>query len=187
MNKLIKLPLFLALCGGVCAGILAGVNAITGPIIAKNEANKKAEAYISVFTNAGYSVEASDIESIDVALLSDDLYNHGCSGKAVVEKVKGVVYDFSASGYGGQFTFQIAFAEGKYVGYTDISNNETNGYGKTVIANFTNTVKGQSAENDLLEISAYADLISGKSITGKAIANAASYARADYMSYYSGN
>ena len=184
MNKLAKLPIFLGVVGACCAGVLAGINAITNPIIKQNEANKKAQAYLGVFNNAGYTIEASDIVTVTSEELSDDLYNHGCTGKAVVAKAKGVVYDFSATGYGGAFTFQLAFADGKYLGYTDISNNETGGYGKSVISGFDGAVKGQSAENELLDIAAYSTLISGRSITGKAIASAASYARADYMEYY---
>ena len=42
MNKMIKLPLFLGICGAACAGVLAGVNALTSPIIeqAKIDAQK---------------------------------------------------------------------------------------------------------------------------------------------------
>ena len=59
MNKLVKLPLFLGICGGVCAAVLAGVNALTSPIIEKAKADKANAAYISMYNEFG--VTGTDI------------------------------------------------------------------------------------------------------------------------------
>ena len=47
MNKMIKLPLFLGICGAACGAILAGVYAFTNPIIEETAAKKAAERMIN--------------------------------------------------------------------------------------------------------------------------------------------
>ena len=88
MNKILKLPLFLGIAGAACATVLAGVYSITNPIVQKNQAEAAAKAYVSMYS--AYGVELSDVVVEDAITLSDDLYNAGCSGRAIVEKADGV-------------------------------------------------------------------------------------------------
>lgn len=181
MNKMLKLPLFLGVCGTVCAGLLAGVYALTNPIIQKAKADKANAAYISMYS--AYGVQGSDVTTEEVDNIA------GCTLRAIIvnANVKGIAYTCQTNGYGGQISFQVAFANGKYLAYTDLGNSETNGYGKTVIANVSNTISGVDANTALDDVSAYASLISGKSITGKALKDTINLCRLDYLAWYEAN
>ena len=72
MNKMIKLPLFLGVCGAACAVILAGLYQVTQPIIDKTKAENAAMAYLSMYEELG--VTKSDIKVVDSVDLSDELY-----------------------------------------------------------------------------------------------------------------
>ncbi len=183
MNKLIKLPIFLGVCGAACAGILAGVNAVTAPIIEKAKAEKANAAYIELYKD--FNVTGTDVVTEDVD--NDDLLKAGCSVKAIIinDYVKGVTYTCSVTGYGGKIEFQVAFANGKYLGYTDLGNSETNGYGKSVIEQMNGLIKDLDGSQNLMSNSDYTSAISGKSITGKALANSIEVCRVDYMAWYS--
>ena len=179
MNKLVKLPLFLGICGGACAGVLAGVNAITSPIIENAKLEKANAAYMEMYKE--FNVAAADITTQEV----EDI--QGCSVKAFVDNanVKGIAYTCQVKGYGGTVSFQIAFANGKYLGYTDLGNSETDGYGKAVIAKIGETIGQVDANTSLDNVDAYSALITGKSITGKALKSQIELCRADYLTWYS--
>lgn len=196
MNKLLKLPIFLGVVGGLCAAILAGIDAITSPIITKNDETKIAENYKSIFTNiAEYQdVTIDDITTIssnDGTNFSDELYNGGCTGMCLVEKYQGAVYSFEVTGFAGKFKFQVGFAEGKYIGYADISNSESN-QGASLIAG----LKKPGKESSIYGIDASTNMLNGNylnvdancgsSKTGAPIANACNIAAADYANRYQG-
>ena len=181
MNKMLKLPLFLGVCGTVCAGLLAGVYALTNPIVQKAKAEKANAAYISMYSEFG--VVGTDVTTEEVDNIA------GCSLRAIIvnANVKGIAYTCQASGYGGTISFQIAFANGKYLAYTDLGNSETNGYGKVVIAGMTDTIAGVDASTSLEDYAAYSTLISGRSITGKALKSTIELCRTDYLAWYEAN
>lgn len=180
MNKLVKLPLFLGICGAACAGILAGVNALTAPIIEQAKIDAANAAYIETYKEFGVTSDHIKIEEVEI-------YAANCTTRAVIvnDKVKGVAYTCSAKGYGGTISFQVAFANGKYLGYTDLGNSETPSYGGVVIGKMTSLINGIDANESLLNNSGYASAIAGQSITGKAIANAVDACRTDYLAWYS--
>lgn len=178
MNKLVKLPLFLGICGAACAGILAGVYSITNPIVEENAAKAAAQSYLDLYKN--YSVVEEDIVVEDAMLLSDALFNAGCENRAIVAKAKGVAYTCSFSGYGGTVKFQIAFAEGKYLGFNAIKSNESN-QGKTAIDSMPSLVSGKDANTSLLE----EKVINAASYTGVPMANIIEVCRTDYLAWYS--
>ena len=182
MNKIIKLPLFLGICGAACAGILAGVYSFTQPIVQKAQEEAAARAYVSMYTE--YSVELSDVKVEGAVTLSDELYNAGCTGRAIVEKAKGVAYTCQVTGFGGAIKFQVAFAEGKYLGYTNLANSETPSYGGVLIEKIA-TLFGTkpSADNNALT----SDIYSGSSRTGAPIASAVEVCRVDYLAWYQNN
>lgn len=180
MNKLVKLPLFLGICGAACAGILAGVNALTAPIIEQAKIDAANAAYIETYKEFGVTSDHIKIEEVEI-------YAANCTTRAVIvnDKVKGVAYTCSAKGYGGTISFQVAFANGKYLGYTDLGNSETPSYGGVVIGKMSSLINGIDANESLLNNSGYASAIAGQSITGKAIANAVDACRTDYLAWYS--
>ncbi len=182
MNKLVKLPIFLGICGAACAGILAGVHAITAPIVEKAKLAKANAAYIEMYKD--FNVTGTDVTTEEVE--NDDLLKAGCSVRAVIvnDKVKGITYTCSVTGYGGKIDFQVAFANGKYLAYTDLANSETDGYGKNVIGSMNELINNVDGNQNLLSYSTYQTAISGKSITGKALANSIDVCRMDYMAWY---
>lgn len=179
MNKLVKLPLFLGICGAACAGILAGVNALTAPIIEQAKIDAANAAYIETYKEFGVTSDHIKVEEVEI-------YAANCTTRAVIvnDKVKGVAYTCSAKGYGGTISFQVAFANGQYLGYTDLGNSETPSYGGVVIGKMTSLIKGIDANESLLNNSGYTGAIAGQSITGKAIANAVDACRTDYLAWY---
>lgn len=182
MNKMLKLPLFLGIAGAACAGVLAGVYSVTQPIVQKNQAEAAAEAYVSMYS--AYGVELSDVVVEDAVTLSDDLYNAGCSGRAIVEKADGVAYTCEVTGFGGKVKFQVAFAEGKYIGYTNLANSETPSYGGKLIEKITEMFKGKpSADSNALT----PDVYSGTTVTGAPVATAIEVCRVDYLAWYAEN
>jgi Na+-translocating ferredoxin:NAD+ oxidoreductase RnfG subunit len=179
MNKMIKLPLFLGVCGAACAVILAGLYQVTQPIIEKTKAENAAMAYLSMYEELG--VTKSDIQVVDSVDLSDDLYNIGCTGKAIIEKdsVKGVAYTCSFKGYGGQVDFQIGFAKGKYHAFTALKHGET-AQGKTAMEKLPDLVPTLSIGSDLTDLS----VVTASSFTGMPIAKIVEVCKADYLAWY---
>ena len=110
MNKLVKLPLFLGICGAACAGVLAGVNALTAPIIEQAKLDAANAAYIETYKEYGVTSDHITIEEVEI-------YAANCTTRALIvnDKVKGVAYTCSAKGYGGTISFQVAFANGTYL------------------------------------------------------------------------
>ena len=49
MNKFLKLPLFLAVVGGVCTAVLATTYAITNPIVVQRVQKEQFAAYFCAF------------------------------------------------------------------------------------------------------------------------------------------
>lgn len=182
MNKMLKLPLFLGACGLACAGLLAGVNAATKGPIQTYKDNKIKEEYVNIFSTNGFSVTKEQLKTITAVELSDGVYNVGCTGRALAVEIKGAAYTCKVKGYAGDVEFQVAFAEGKYLGYTNISNKETSGYGADLIAKISSLIKGISAEESILTNQNYIDAMTNSSTTGKPVQEAIEACRNDYIS-----
>lgn len=172
MNKMVKLPLFLGICGGVCAGILAGVYAFTNPIITKNTEKAAYQAIYQAFAEFGNE----DTLSVSKPMtLSSELKNAGVYNKQSVTGGSlndGMVYACTTTtkGYGGVISFQVTFANGKFLAYTDLGNSET----KSMIGNMNNIVSGSDASGYALAI------VSGETFTSKALKSAIDVIAADY-------
>jgi len=179
MNKMAKLPIFLGCVGAVCSAALALVNSFTAPKIANDAAEAKALAYKTVLASANYkNVEVTPISDIDI---SDELYNAGCKGFGKVDSIKACVYDFEATGYGGKFTFQVAFAEGKYIGFSNLSNTETAGFGADLLADLASNKNGFNGKNASEAETSISGIISGRSKTGAPLVECVKVAYADYV------
>ena len=180
MNKLLKLPLFLGIAGAACGGVLAGVNALTAPIIAEAEVEAVKNGYLDIYKANNYNVTLDDIVIGDSLKISDALYNAGCQNRAIVAEI-GVAYTFKVKGYGGDLSFQVAFADGEYLGYTDLGHSETPGYGKDIVDGMNKLLAGKASTEQVFT----ADIYSGVSKTGKPLSAAIEAARADYNAYIS--
>ncbi len=173
MNKFLKLPLFLGTVVGACGLLLAVVYKSTEKKIASNELAKSNQAYVELFS--AYNASASDFEVVDTPNFE------GCTKKVVNKTVNGACYNMSISGRNNTIKFVVAFADNKYVGYSDIANGEDSGYGKDLIESMGDLVSGLSAQTKLLEYSTYTSAMAGKSATGEPLAKAIELCRADYM------
>ena len=183
MNKMIKLPLFLGVVGAACATILAAIYPVTSQRVATLKAEQAAAAYEAMYVDLG--VSKADIKVVEQINLSDELYNIGCTSKAVIslDNVKGVAYTCSFKGYGGQVDFQIGFANGKYLSFKALKHGET--------------AQGLNAMNELPNLvtpnlsmgGALSDLsvVSKSSFTGMPISDIVEVCKADYLDIYNNN
>ena len=178
MNKLLKLPLFLGICGAACAGVLAGVNALTSPIIEQAKIDAANAAYIKLF--AEFNVTSDHIEAKDYSLPEA-----GCATRAIIQNdsVKGIAYTCSVKGYTGpgSINFQIGFANGKYHGYVDLGNTESK---EGIIPKISSVIKGIDATETLMNNASYQAAYTGTTVSATAIANAIEVCRLDYMAWY---
>ena len=173
MNKLIKLPLFLAAVGTACGLALAGVNAATADKLAAREMEKIEQSYKDIFTSNGYDISSATKEYASSIQVSVKLEEAGCTGRMIYRGV-GAAYTFEVDGYKPGIKFLVAFADGKYLGYTDLGNSETPGYGKDLIGTLDDLLKGKSSNNEVF--TSY----SGATKTGAPISTAIELARKDY-------
>lgn len=180
MNKLLKLPLFLGICGAGCAAVLAGVNAATIEKITENEEIRANAGYLRMYRSYGVTIEHLSGQEDEVPA---ELSAVGCTMRTLVqnENVFGITYTCTVKGYAGDVSFQVAFGEGKYIGYTDLGNNETAGYGKDLISSLSKVIKGKEAGTAISQDSDYKSAIAGKSVTGRALAKSIDVCAADYM------
>ena len=150
MNKFLKLPLFLAVVGGVCTAVLATTYAITNPIVVQRVQKEQFAAYFCAF----YLLEADGetpktgavAEEMDVAA---DLLAKGINKKVQISyngEVLGASYDGKVTGYGGDIIFQVSFRDGKYNSFTCLGHSETDGFGGVeVLKNLNDFLKDKDA------------------------------------------
>lgn len=183
MNKMIKLPLFLGIVGASCATILAAIYPITSERVATVKAEKAATAYLSMYEELG--VTKGDIKVVEQIELSDELYNIGCTSKAVIklDNVKGVAYTCSFKGYGGQVDFQIGFANGKYLAFNSLKHGET-AEGLKAMNDLPNLVNPNLSMSDALSS---LPVVSKSSFTGKPISSIVEVCKTDYLDIYNNN
>ena len=175
MNKFVKLPLFLGVCGAICAGVLAVVNGITAPIVAQRLENEK---------NANY-LELMSITSADKygdGTVSSDLASKNVTGIKEIyvgDELIGVVYDGSINDGWSQWNVQLGIKDGKYTGFK-YNSTAPDAKGSTFMVAFANAVPGK-------EVSADAnDLLSGSSSpdTVPAMRSFVSACASDYVANY---
>ena len=183
MNKMIKLPLFLGVVGAACATILAAIYPVTSERVKTTKAEQAATAYLTMYADLG--VSKSDIKVVEQIDLSDELYNIGCTGKAVIklDNVKGVAYTCSFKGYGGQVDFQVGFANGKYLAFNSLKHGET-AQGLNAMNELPNLVNPSlSISGPLSDLS----VVSKSSFTGMPISDIVEVCKADYLDIYNNN
>ena len=179
MNKLLKLPLFLAISAAACGGVLAGVNKLTQPVIIANEEKAANQAFYDTFAEFG-----SDLIIDKTLTVSDTLKAAGVTSKASVtaEGLSAIVYSCTVKGAatagGNPLSFQVSFANGKYYGYTTLTHSETAGYGDKTFNHLTSTLPGLDASTTLSK----PDVVSNATQTWNAVSSAITVCASDYVS-----
>ena len=154
MKKQIKSILMLTIICGVVAALLAVTNAITAPVIEKNEAAAANEALLVVLP------DGEDFAPVDLA--SYEL--PATVTEAFTEKNGGIVVKLKTAGYGSDMIIMVGVAaDGSVSGSVCLSSNETLGVEKT----YGDNVAGYTADTiDTL------DTVSGATKTTAAYKNA---------------
>jgi Na+-translocating ferredoxin:NAD+ oxidoreductase RnfG subunit len=159
MNKLVKLPLFLASIALIAGATLATVNYFTLPIIIQRE---------QAALNAGY-LRLLGIDDNKLATLNrvpesgtisaeTDLSVKGINDYVMYENksdnsLYGIVYNGTVTGYNTNpsdpIIFQVGFKEGVFAGYNDVSNKETGTYGGKYLKDLDDVLKGVAANDEI--------------------------------------
>lgn len=166
MNKMIKLPLFLGVVGGLCGSLLAVTYFITQPRIEAAEKERIA---------AAYRVHFADIkESVDKTV-SADLASAGVSAKVdaldASQNVIGTIYTATVKGYGGDVTFTVSFANDQVRKFVTIASGES-AQGK----DFMTAIEGASD----FAVDKVVDYKSGSSVTYGAVSKCINVCYADF-------
>ncbi len=153
-----NLVIFVCICSAITL-LLAGTNAITGPIIEKNQAAAANKALLEVFPD-GKGFESVDLSSIELPIAVTEAFKE--------TEGKGYVIKIVTAGYGSDMVIMCGVdTAGVVTGAVCLSSNETLGKEKTYGENFTDK---DAAGVDAVEI------ISGATKTTEAYKNAVKYA-----------
>lgn len=147
MNKFVKLPLFLGVCGAICAGLLAAVNSFTAPIVEKRLENERNANYLEL-------MGVSEADEFKDGTLVDSLTSANVTGIKEVYvggDLLGVVYDASINDGWSQWTVQVGIKEGKYTGLK-YSSTDPDAKGKTFMDAFSKDIVGKTADDDASDI-----------------------------------
>lgn len=173
MNKMIKLPLFLGVVGGLCGGVLAATNYITKDPIQKGEEARLNAAYIKHF---------EDFANKETPEVSASLLEAGVTSKALVYNSSndyiGSIYQCTVTGFASEITFTVSFRDGQICKYVNIAASET-GNGPTTIANLNS-----ASPSELASILANGKPWSGGTYTFEGINPALQACSADYLAEY---
>ena len=153
-----NLVIFVCICSAITL-LLAGTNAITGPIIEKNQAAAANKALLEVFPD-GKGFESVDLSAIELPIAVTEAFKE--------TEGKGYVIKMVTAGYGSDMVIMCGVdTAGVVTGAVCLSSNETLGKEKTYGENFTDK---DAAGVDAVEI------ISGATKTTEAYKNAVKYA-----------
>lgn len=175
MNKFVKLPLFLGVCGAICAGVLGIVNGITAPIIEKRLENERNANYLELM-----GVEAAD--EFKDGTVSDDLKGKNVTGiKEIIVggEVLGVVYDGTVADGFTTWTLQLGIKEGSFTGLK-YTNSEADAIGKTHFDAFASDLAGKSIDFSMSDVASGVSSMS----TNPALRTFASACAADFAANY---
>ncbi len=190
MKDYIKLGMTLLLISAIASGLLAGLNSVTAPIIA--DAALQA-SYGKYFEILGDSVEIN--ETAD-ALAIMDKYPEITSVLESTEggQVNSYIFSVVSNGYGGEMENAIIIdPNGTVLGYRNLSNNETPGFGAQIGENgFYPRFEGKSVSSGQLVLGTGGgeneiEAISGSTITSNAVMTGLNQAVAAFNEFYGNN
>ncbi|WP_071027831.1 FMN-binding protein [Peptoniphilus raoultii] len=133
MKEPVKFGLILLIFCAISAGLLSIVNGFTAPIIAQAELEKALESYESIFGETADSFQECDeakLQSIREKYKNVDKIFVAQKGGKIV----GYGVNVKASGFGGDMinAIGILLDGDKIVGFRNISNQETQGFGSRI-------------------------------------------------------
>lgn len=194
MKEYLRLGLTLLIICAIAAGALALLNSVTAPIIAENT---KQASYAMYYDALGDTID--DIEDAP----EDELANVQSSYSnitGVLNLVKGGevighIFTVNSSGYGGTMENAIIIAnEGDILGYRNISNSESPGFGNVISEeSYYSRYDGKSvAEADQLVLGSGGganeiEAISGATVSSNAVLTGLNEAVAAYKDFYASN
>lgn len=173
MNKMIVLPLFLAVVTLTAAGALTGVHLLTAPLVERNQLNKQYEGYKRI-------LEIDSFDTVKEHTLSAELSGAGVTLKQsfmIGDQEIGTVYDANITGFSSDLIFQVGFKGDVYAGFNLISSKESPGFGADYLVNVDGWIKGVPATQEVLVDSA---ANAGITVTSSALKNVLSLIAGDY-------
>lgn len=193
MGNYLKQGITLLLVCAVAAGILTAVNNITAPVIAEAQKQASYAMYYDIYGDL-----ADDFEEFDEGELSPIQSEYANVDEILVAKngedTVGYVITVLSNGFGGEMKNALALdLEGNILGYRNISNNETPGYGDVInkeeyytrydegknILGVEEMTIGDGGETDI-------EAITGSTVTTKGLATGLNDAVGAYNSYLVG-
>lgn len=175
-KETIHIALVLMIICAAVAFILSFVNMVTKDRIAKNEEAEKKNAIEALFSGENIEYSAPYIESDKVNAIYEVKNDAGRLGYAVSD---------SPSGFGGNINMMVGIdTDGKITGVRIVSLSETPGLGSRVADDgFLSAFIGKSGS---VELGRDADVISGSTISSKAVVQGVNNALTALSEYLTG-
>lgn len=193
MNKLLKLPIFLAVVSLIAGATLAIVNYFTLPIITLREQMALDAGYLELL-----EIDESQFVTLNRVPESGTIVAEGdLSAKGIIDYVMyenksddslfGIVYNGLVSGHNNNtIVFQVGFKGGVFAGYNNISNQETPTYGGIYLNDLDSVIQGLRADDEAAFLTALNEYKSDNSLrvtnTEKNLVPALWSAASHYMS-----
>ena len=155
MNKLLKLPIFLAVVSLIAGATLATVNYFTLPIITLREQMALDAGYLELLKiDESQFVTLNRVPETGTIVAEADLSAKGIIDYVMYENKSddslfGIVYNGLVSGHNNNtIVFQIGFKGGVFAGYNNISNQETPTYGGIYLNDLDSVIQGLRADDE---------------------------------------
>jgi|LSQX01.2.fsa_nt_gb Na+-translocating ferredoxin:NAD+ oxidoreductase RnfG subunit len=157
MNKLVKLPLFLAVTALIAGVTLATVNYFTLPIIVRRQQMALDAGYLELLEiNESEYATLNRVPESGTIVAETDLSEEGIIDYVIYENrsddsLFGIVYNGAVSGYNsdpGSIVFQVGFKDGVFAGYNNVSNKETPSIGAIYLNGLDSIIKGIPASDE---------------------------------------
>lgn len=171
MNKMIKLPLFLGVVGGLCGGILALTNYFTEKKIAQDEFDRKNAALRIHFDNTNKLVQNED----NMNNLKEKGVLERVEAKNSNDELLGVIYTCEVIGFKDIISFSVSFNEGGAHKFIVTYSKEDN-VGGTYLDSLKNVTGNELQENLVNDC--------GSTYTYQPVYDAVNECSKDYERYY---
>ena len=155
MNKLLKLPIFLAVVSLIAGATLATVNYFTLPIISLREQMALDAGYLELLKiDESQFVTLNRVPETGTIVAESDLSAKGIIDYVMYENKSddslfGIVYNGLVSGHNNNtIVFQVGFKGGVFAGYNNISNQETPTYGGIYLNDLDSIIQGLRADDE---------------------------------------
>lgn len=191
MNGYVKLGLTLLVICGIAAGALAGINSVTAPIIAENQRQESLKTYFNIVGD-----QADDFIDVESGVYDEVVAKYN-NLNGILEAKKGgetigYVFKVFSNGFDGKMNNAIIIAtDGTILGYRNLTNTETPGFGKQIEEPmFYERFNGKSVANsDEIKIGSGGaeneiEAISGSTISSKGVVKGLNEAVSAYKEFF---